>query len=116
MKPLVSLLVSVGLATGCTSPSSEDEYRLRSLEQKFGAQYQFALAGCCYLEAALRKGARYSEDQAREIAGLFVVAGSARRDTAYQYVNFFDAEGRFIHQMFYNSATHALEKSATPHY
>jgi hypothetical protein len=119
--PMICLVaVALGFfALGCGSPSTEDTGRVAELQRVFGDKYEFALYEEFYLNARLKHGATGAQDDAERIYKTFHNADATTgkiRPTSYVYLNMYDANGKFLSELFFDPKTQALVRSNVEHH
>lgn len=103
--------------TSCREPSlatSSDKEAMARLQQKWGTKYYFDLTSDTYWKARLKANIPYDDQELRAILDEFT-AGRTRNDSAYVYMNVYDARGEFITQ-FYRDTDGVIKKSNAEYY
>src|SRR5437867_2569512 len=96
------------LASGCKSPTPEDEARLRMLETRFGSDFTFEFETFdIYLKARSRSQNVIPQATAEAIYRefWFTESGHVRKDTSYVYLNIYNREGVFQYQLWWDQNT-----------
>ena len=107
---LGALSVVLFAAIACEAPSTADKARLKVLESSYGDQFKFAIEENLYLRVTQRTPPPVPEEQLRAIYERFVFDGAARRTTPIVYLNYYDANGRFQYQLFYDPKTQQIQR------
>ena len=110
-----ALLVFV--LTGCDAPgSARDRELVDEITRAHGGRIELTLEENLYLRARSRSGTVSEPEMQQVYQAFFFEPGGGRRTTGYVYLNVYDAEDRFLFQLFHDPNRGRLIRSSAERY
>jgi hypothetical protein len=120
-KAIKYILVIVFLCSviiGCANPTCSDKQALQKLTNNFGDKYTFKLDGEFWLVARAKKGVVIHRGDDEEMFKEFFFERKEEmkeRDTSYIYLDWYDADGNFVCQLFFDREKNAFKREKQPY-
>ncbi|SRR6266481_5114407 len=99
----------------CSQATPGDKKALRRVDQQWGDKYKFKLSQEIYWTARARPNVSPDEQELRSALETFT-AGRQLKDSAFTYLNVYDAKGRFVFQLYRDAHGKIVKELKSEHY